>query len=249
MTKNTLRINRVLKRIGAELQSTRARLALGAAIVIGLIAAYWILKATGTLDEICDCQTLHAHIVHLGVFGPLAIIGLMAAAIVVSPIPSAPIAIASGLAYGHIWGTLYIVIGAEIGAITAFSIGRMVGYDILHRWFGERLSMGLLGSQWSLMLIVLLGRLLPFISFDILSYAAGLTPLRFWRFALVTLLGVIPVSFLLAHFGEEFGSTDMTRMTVAVLALGGVTLIPVVVKWLRIRRKRDQGINEKNSQQ
>lgn len=226
-----------LRRIGAILQTTHARLIIGVAFALGLVAAYWLVTATDALDAICDCETLHDHIVHLGVFGPMAVIGLMAAAIVVSPIPSAPIAIASGLAYGHIWGTVYVVIGAELGAITAFGIGRLVGRDALSRWFGERLSLGLLGSQWSLTGIVFFGRMLPFISFDILSYAAGLTPLRFWRFALATLLGVIPVSFLLAHLGEEFGSTDMTRMTIATLALGSVTLIPVAVKWWRVRRK------------
>jgi len=232
-----MRIQHTLQYIGAVLQTTRARLVIGTVIVSGLIAAYWLVTATDMLDAICDCQTLHDHIIHLGVFGPLTIIGLMAIAIVISPIPSAPIAIAAGMAYGHIWGTLYTVIGAELGAITAFLIGRMVGRDVLFRWFGERLSMGLLGSQWSLTAIVFFGRLLPFISFDILSYAAGLTALRFWYFAMATLAGVIPVSFLLAHFGKEFGSKDMTRMTIAVLALGCITLIPVAVKWWHNRSK------------
>ncbi|HHO75970.1 MAG TPA: TVP38/TMEM64 family protein [Deltaproteobacteria bacterium] len=200
---------------------------------------------TDVLHSICDCQTLHNKITTYGFFGPVAIIGLMAAAIVVSPIPSAPIAISAGMAYGHFWGTLYIVIGAEIGAITAFYIGRLVGRDMLLRWFGKRLPLGLLGSQWTLTFIVFFGRLLPFISFDILSYAAGLTALRFWRFALATLLGVIPVSFLLAHFGEEFGSSDMTRMTIAVLALGTITLIPVIVKWWYVRRRTQTGIKQK----
>jgi len=89
---------------------------------------------------------------------------------------------------------------------------------------------------------VLFGRLLPFISFDMLSYAAGLTPLTFWRFAVATLVGVIPISFLLTHFGGEYGSADMTRMTIAMLALGGITLIPAAVKmWLARRGKRLAG--------
>lgn len=48
---------------------------------------------------------------------------------------------------------------------------------VVQRWFGNRLSVGLLGSQTALMGIVLVSRLLPFISFDIVSYAAGLTAL------------------------------------------------------------------------
>jgi uncharacterized membrane protein YdjX (TVP38/TMEM64 family) len=43
--------------------------------------------------------------------------------------------------------------------------------------------------------IVMALRLITFISFDIVSYASGLTSLKPWRFALATLVGVIPVSF------------------------------------------------------
>lgn len=159
-------------------------------------------------------------------------------AIVMSPIPSAPITLAAGMAYGHLWGTLYIVIGAELGALIAFTIGRLVGYEVLHRWFGDRLNLGLLGSQNSVMLIVFVGRLLPFISFDILSYAAGLTPLTFWRFAAATLAGIIPISFLLAHFGGELGSADMQRVTLTVLLLGSITLLSIGIKWILTRRQK-----------
>ena len=75
------------------------------------------------------------------------------------------------------------------------------------------------------------------ISFDILSYAAGLTPLSFWRFALATFAGIIPISFLLAHFGSELGSADMQRVSATVLALGGITLIPIGIKWFVSRRR------------
>ena len=136
-------------------------------------------------------------------------------------------------------GTIYIAIGSEAGALIAFGIARLVGYDVLRRWFGERLSLGLLGSQNMLMWIVFVTRLLPFISFDIVSYAAGLTPLAMWRFAAATLAGIVPVSFLLAHFGGEMASMDSRRIMIAVLALGALTLAPIAVKlWLDRRRAR-----------
>ena len=114
----------------------------------------------------------------------------------------------------------------------------MFGYEVLHKWFGDRLSLGLLGSQRTLMGIVFIGRMIPFISFDILSYAAGLTPLAYWRFALATLAGVTPISFLLAHFGSELGSAEMYRITGTVLVLGCVMLIPFAVKWFLVRRRK-----------
>jgi uncharacterized membrane protein YdjX (TVP38/TMEM64 family) len=83
------------------------------------------------------------------------------------------------------------------------------------------------------MATVFLSRLLPFISFDIVSYAAGLTSLTLWRFAAATLAGIIPASFLLAHFGGELASDDSHRILVAVLALGVLTGLPFLVKALR----------------
>ncbi len=82
------------------------------------------------------------------------------------------------------------------------------------------------------MAAVFASRLLPFISFDLVSYAAGLTPLAPWRFACATLAGIIPASFVLTHFGGEMASADARRITLAVLALGALTLAPIVGKVL-----------------
>ena len=51
-----------------------------------------------------------------GLLGPVLVVALMTLAIVASPLPSAPIALAAGAAYGHTYGTLLVVLGAEIGA-------------------------------------------------------------------------------------------------------------------------------------
>jgi uncharacterized membrane protein YdjX (TVP38/TMEM64 family) len=84
-----------------ENQKTRIKViaALGLAILFGGI--YWFLFRSGSLETVCDCAKLHGHIIQWGLLGPLAVIGLMTLAVVISPIPSAPIALASGLAYGR----------------------------------------------------------------------------------------------------------------------------------------------------
>ena len=219
-----------------ENRTTRIKLmaALGLAILFGVI--YWFLSRSGSLETVCDCAKLHGHIIQWGLLGPLAVIGLMTLAVVISPIPSAPIALASGMAYGQLWGTVYIVIGAEAGAIIAFSIARSLGYEAMKKRFGDRLSVGLLGSQNAMMGLVTALRLIPFISFDIVSYAAGLTPLKPWRFALATLVGVIPVSFALAYFGGELAGIDFNRIALIAVTLGAVTLIPVLVVFIRRRK-------------
>jgi uncharacterized membrane protein YdjX (TVP38/TMEM64 family) len=223
----------------SEAQDTRAslpwpRIVAGLAVLAVFLATILVLWRTGTLDRLRDGAGLEQAVMQLGPLGPLLIIGLMTVAIVMSPIPSAPIALASGVAYGHYWGALYVAIGSETGALIAFTVSRLIGYDALKSWLGARLSTGALHrfitSQNALMGVVFVTRLLPFLSFDIISYAAGLTPLRTWRFAVATLLGIIPASFLLAHFGDELASGDWQRAGLTALALGFITLLPVAWK-------------------
>jgi uncharacterized membrane protein YdjX (TVP38/TMEM64 family) len=213
--------------------NARTKLFAGALLAGLLAGVYWFFHETGVLATILDTKALHARVVQLGPWGPTAVIVLMMLAILISPIPSAPIALASGAAFGHGWGALYVLLGAEAGALAAFALARFVGHETVQRWFGGRLSIGLIGSQNALMGIVFVSRVLPFVSFDIVSYAAGLTVLSFWRFALATLAGIAPSSFVLAHFGDEMGSGDGSRIALSVLALGSLTLLPIVAKLLR----------------
>jgi uncharacterized membrane protein YdjX (TVP38/TMEM64 family) len=59
--------------------------------------------------------------------------------------------------------------------------------------------------------------------------------LHAWRFALATLAGIVPASFLLAHFGGEAASGDFGRATWAMLGLGLVTGLPLL--WVAIRQE------------
>ena len=216
----------------------RSRIAAGLALLFALGAAYWLLHDSALIATILDAGALKSLVARLGAWGPAAVIGLMALAILVSPIPSAPIALAAGALYGHTWGTLYVLLGAEIGALAAFGIARLVGYEVLRRWLGERLSLGWLGSQNALMGLVFVSRLLPFVSFDVISYAAGLTVLSAWRFALATLAGIVPASFLLAHFGAEMIAGEADQAMIAALGLGVLVAIPLAVRFIRERATR-----------
>jgi uncharacterized membrane protein YdjX (TVP38/TMEM64 family) len=216
---------------------TRIRILIASLLVLAMVGVYWLLHETGALAIILDGHALREFIMGLGMAGPLAIVALMIVAILVSPIPSAPIALAAGALYGHTWGTGYLALGAEIGALAAFGLARLLGRDALQRWLGSRLPNVRLGSQNGLMAIVFISRLLPFISFDVVSYVAGFTTLTWWRFALATLAGILPASFLLAHFGEEMATGELDRILYAVLALGVLTLVPLAVHVVRARRR------------
>jgi uncharacterized membrane protein YdjX (TVP38/TMEM64 family) len=207
-----------------------SRIAAGLALVLALAVAYWLVRDVRWLFDPSQIQSFAGR---LGGWGPAGVVGLMILAILVSPVPSAPIALAAGALYGHTWGTLYVLVGAELGALAAFGIARFAGYEALRSWLGERVSAGWLGSQNALMGVVFISRLLPFVSFDVVSYAAGLTALSAWRFALATLAGIIPASFLLAHFGAEMAGGEAKQAMLAALGLGVIVALPLVARLVR----------------
>ena len=211
-------------------------LAVFGVLVLAALGLWWFAPSILTdAARLVDRESLDALVARAGLWGPLVIIGLMTVAVVASPIPSAPIAMAAGAAYGHVWGTVQVVIGAELGALIAFGLARVLGHDVLRRVFGTSVDSGLLGSQNALTWTVFASSLMPFVSFDIISYAAGLSRLHAWRFALATLAGIIPASFVLAHFGGEAVSGDPGRTTWAVLGLGLITGLPLL--WIATRRQ------------
>lgn len=200
---------------------------LALALGLGLLLPYLMLTEKPLFTE----TWVREQIVALGPFGPAALVAIMTLAIVVSPIPSGPIGVAAGAIYGTALGGVLTVTGAFLGACIAFLAARYLGFDAIRRSENRVLkAIAAPRSQWSLMAIVFASRLIPFISFDAVSYAAGLTSLTFPRFAIATLLGVIPVSFVLTAIGAGLKGAEMSTPLLALL--GGITLVPVVGKWL-----------------
>ena len=215
-------------------------------VVVGLFVAavglFLVLKYVGFIDYATDQEAVRQSVQSLGPLGPAMLIGLMVLAIVASPIPSAPIGLAAGAAYGPFWGAVITITGATAGAIIAFSIARFIAYDAVRQWRAVRKPLEWLErdrSQNWLMGAVFLSRLLPFISFDAVSYAAGLTPLAFWRFAIASIVGVAPISILITFGGDALlvhGSEDIAFW---LLAAGGITLVPFLLRpiWRRLRQR------------
>ncbi len=202
---------------------------------LGLLLLAWTPEQFSFFDR----DTVEQFVSDAGVIGPALIILLMVVAVVASPIPSAPIALAAGAAYGHYAGAAYVAFGSELGAMIAFLIARNLGRDAVVKVLGSKADYGLLGSQNALTVIVFSSRLLPFISFDAMSYAAGLSRLHLWRFLLATFAGIIPASFVLAHFGSEAMSGDFGAAEWLTLGLGFLTAMPLLI--IALRRNRSDG--------
>ena len=210
-------------------------------LLLGLLAVLFLAFVwpglSGVQQILPEPDTIQHWIDAAGLFGPVLVVTLMTLAIVASPLPSAPIALAAGAAYGVTLGTILIVTGAELGALIAFLLARGLGRPFVERHLGERLGAGLLGSQNMLTLLVFGSRLLPFVSFDMMSYAAGLSKLHLWRFALATLAGIIPTSFLLAHMGSAAMNGDGRAALWTALVLGAFTALSLCgVVWHDYRK-------------
>lgn len=138
-----------------------------------------------------------------GPLAPLLFIAAMAVGVVVVPIPTSPLTLLATFFFGPVLGSLYTLIGATIGAIVAFHIARFLLRDTISRRLEQsalyRKFRGRRGGPlaWA----IFLSRLMPQVSFDIISYAAGLTDLPLWLFVLATFTGMIPFVVLVAVFG------------------------------------------------
>ena len=137
-----------------------------------------------------------------GGFAPLIYMIAMALAIIISPIPSLPLNIAAGALFGPFLGTAYSVIGALGGAVVSFMLARHLGRQVIERFLKGHVDFCTDCSDRLLTKIVFLSRLLPFISFDMVSYGAGPTKMSLKKFAVATFLGMIPLTFIYNYFGS-----------------------------------------------
>jgi uncharacterized membrane protein YdjX (TVP38/TMEM64 family) len=83
---------------------------------------------------------------------------------------------------------------------------------------------------------VFAGRLVPGIAFDAISFAAGLTRMRFRSFIAATALGIFPQTFLYSYLGQQAPEYVFLFLTTSGLVLAGVVTV-AVVRYRRERRK------------
>ncbi|WP_447977522.1 TVP38/TMEM64 family protein [Candidatus Nitrospira bockiana] len=198
------------------MRSATCKAAVGAALLAVVAWSYG-----SALDRMVPSQDLHALVEARGGSAPILFIAVMALAVVIAPIPNLPLAVAAGAAFGPGWGALYTVLGGLLGAVASFSIGRAFGRRLLATRLGPPLRIWLGCSRRHLMLLVFASRLLPVLSFDAVSYGAGLSSLPLGWFAIATLLGMLPPTLALSYLGESAAAGAWTWL------LAGLIIIPL----------------------
>ncbi len=163
-----------------------------------------------TVDEI------HSFVSSYGIISPIIYILILVLAIIVSNIPNIPITVASGTIFGPCLGGIYSLIGGTLGAIASFFIARSLGRPVIKRFLGKTIYFCDRCNEEYIGLVIFISRLLPFFSFDIISYGAGFTNIRFRTFLIATFFGMIPMTFLFSYLG---GFILINKTLTAILSI------------------------------
>lgn len=212
-------------------RQTLVRWALGLALltVIG-IAVTW----RGHLNA----AALQTWVEGAGAAGPLAFIALYAVATVLF-LPGAVITLAGGALFGPLWGTLWNLSGATLGAAFAFMIARYLGADWVARRAGPRLARlndGVAAEGWRFVAFV---RLVPLFPFNLLNYALGLTRIAFVTYVMATAAFMLPGALAYTWLGYagrqalEGGEGTVRNILIALALVSAAAFLPRWVRKLR----------------
>lgn len=162
-------------------------------------------------------------------------------------IPGSILTLGAGVIFGVIWGSLYVFIGATLGAIGAFLIGRYIARG----WITQKIlgksnfqsidrAVGQEGFK-----IVLLTRLSPIFPFNLLNYAYGVTSVTLKDYSLAS-VGMLPGTILYVYLGSlagnlaTLGSDNQSASTTAewvIHIIGFIATVAVTIYLTQIARK------------
>jgi len=213
------------------------RIAAGIAILLVSVGLY-LLWGREVFDHF-TVERIEEFVAGFGRFAPLAYIVLLAVSIIISQIPNIPLAIASGMLFGTFWGGVYSMIGGMLGAAACFSIARLLGIAFIKKFIGKIPCFTEHCKEKHLVLLVFLSRLLPFLSFDLVSYCAGLTNIKARTFMVATFFGMIPMTFLFTYLGEEIRVHPSVSLILNGIALLVFLGLPLLVKKYNMFRLKE----------
>lgn len=190
----------------------------------------------------------------LGLVGGLAFMAIYIIA-TVAFLPGSILTLGAGVVFGILWGFVYVFIGANLGAIAAFLVGRYLARD----WISQKIAGNEKFSAIDQAVaqegfkIVLLTRLSPVFPFNLLNYALGITGVSLQDYILGS-VGMIPGTIMYVYLGYIAGDlakigteNQPTNSTIqwAIRIIGLIATVAVTVYVTRIAR---QALAEKVSQ-
>lgn len=228
---------------------------LGRIIPLGLLAAglfaffAFDLNQYISLDALKENrEVLQSWVANYGTLSALVFAGIYAVAVAFS-IPGAVfITIAGGFMFGPYLGTVYVVIGATVGAVGVFLAAKYAVGDILRAKAGpaiKRMEAGFRENELSYLLIL---RLVPLFPFWLVNLVPAFLGVSLRTYTIGTLLGIIPGAFVYALVGDGAGAVldaggDLNlgiifapRFLAPIIGLAVLACIPIVYKKIKARK-------------
>lgn len=171
-------------------------------LLLSLLVCIWFWFRSDL--DLFSAEGLKQAIQGWGWSGVLVYIGILMLSVIISPIPSAPLAVAAGMVWGPIPAGIYSVVGGFLGGLLAYFIGYTLGRSAVRALTGKLVYFSKERGEIYLGWVIFITRLLPVLSFDLISYGAGITGLSLPIYATATLLGMIPSTLFLTFLGSTF---------------------------------------------
>lgn len=147
-----------------------------------------------------DAATLAQWLDGTGSAAPILFMGLYAVGTVFF-LPGSVLTLAGGAFFGPVWGTVYNLSGATLGALLAFLVARYLASDWVEKRAGGRLNQLKQGVEKEGWRFVALVRLVPIFPFNLLNYALGLTRIRVAHYVLATYICMLPGAIAFTYLG------------------------------------------------
>ena len=195
--------------------------------VIAIITLLFVILKILNLD--IDSKDIQTYVNSFGKLAPIIYI-IIFALVPLTLFPDSIIAIAGGLIFGLVKGYIYTAIGAILGATLSFYISRKLGRNFVKKLTKEKLDNveEMINSNGFFIIFML--RLIPLFPFDIISYGAGLTSVKYKDFILATFLGTIPGILVFTNIGAQSVNMGSGSFYISIGALVLLFIISMVLK-------------------
>lgn len=210
MTQKEVKVNsqlsRILKIVGAI------------AIAVALILA---AKYFGIQDSL---KTALQWIQEIGPTG-VAIFILIYILATVLFVPGSILTLGAGVVFGVVWGAIDVFVGATLGAIAAFLVGRYLARGWVEKQIQNNPKFKAIDDAVARegLKIVILTRLSPIFPFNLLNYAFGITQVSLKDYAIGS-IGMIPGTLMYVYIGSLAGN-------LAALGTGVQESAPAPAQW------------------
>jgi uncharacterized membrane protein YdjX (TVP38/TMEM64 family) len=178
-------------------------------------ATYLMLAHAEWFD---DPVRVKVEVLSWGIWGPVAFMVLYA----VGPsllVPGAMMTIAGGLAFGTLWGSVYSLIGADVGALIAFAAGRFLGRGFVERIVNRRFLHLMQGVARRGFQIIFYLRMVPIIPYNALNLLAGASSITFRDYFWASMIGMVPGTIVWAFLGDSMWHPTSPRFLLAVASI------------------------------